>query len=99
MTRVLFHDKDKNKKDNTGERTLANQIKFYRKMKDWSQYHLEKETKIQQNIISLYERDLRLPHPLHLTALCEALGVTKDELYPPFSKKEEKVDKPKVSPF
>ena len=57
-------------------------LKLARVVKGFSQYEVEVETGIRQNILSLYERRLRTPSVQEKEALARLYGYSQTKLFP-----------------
>lgn len=59
---------------------IGKAILFFREMREMSQTDLEKYSGIQQSVISLYERQKRLPSMDNLLKISTALGISVDDI-------------------
>ena len=59
---------------------IGEQIRFYRKLKDWTQEELAERVNISDSTISLYERGEREVPADVIVTICKALDVTPNTL-------------------
>jgi|GEM_PF-6059880 len=60
---------------------MISKLKQARILQGKSQYYIEKETKIHQTLISLFERGIRKPNPKQRKLLAKSLGIPENELF------------------
>lgn len=77
--------------------TTGEIIQNKRKQCGWSQDQLAEKLGISRQSISKWEQDLALPDLENGSKLCEALGITVEELLHPSSDKQEKMSTPENS--
>ena len=61
-------------------RTIGANIRYYRKLRGYSQEKLAEMAEINEKLISFYETDSRTPPIFNLIEIASALDVTLDEL-------------------
>ncbi len=61
-------------------RTIGQNIRYYRKLRGYSQEKLAEMADLSDKLISFYETDKRIPPVINLVAIAEALEVTMDQL-------------------
>lgn len=61
-------------------RTIGATIRYYRKLRGYSQEKLAELAEINEKLISFYETDSRIPPIFNLIEIASALDVTLDEL-------------------
>lgn len=61
--------------------TYLNRLKLARLERGLSQWHVSQETNIHQSLISLYERELRVPSEEHKKTLAKLYGKKMHELW------------------
>ncbi|MCK1284731.1 helix-turn-helix transcriptional regulator [Bradyrhizobium sp. 44] len=70
-------------RDSAAVRALAQNVRRFRKDKDWSQDQLAAEVGVEQNAVSLIENGRANPTLLVMEGLADALGVPLSELLHP----------------
>ena len=61
-------------------RTIGQNIRYYRKLRGYSQEKLAEMADINDKLVGFYETGKRIPPVINLVAIAEALEVTMDEL-------------------
>ena len=61
-------------------RTIGQNIRYYRKLRGYSQEKLAEMADINEKLIGFYETGNRIPPVINLVAIAEALEVTMDQL-------------------
>lgn len=61
-------------------RTIGQNIRYYRKLRGYSQEKLAEMADINDKLVGFYETGKRIPPVINLVAIAEALEVTVDEL-------------------
>ena len=61
-------------------RTIGQNIRYYRKLRGYSQEKLAEMADLNDKLIGFYETGKRIPPVINLVAIAEALEVTMDQL-------------------
>jgi len=61
-------------------RTIGQNIRYYRKLRGYSQEKLAEMADINDKLVGFYETGKRIPPVINLVAIAEALEVTMDQL-------------------
>lgn len=61
-------------------RTIGQNIRYYRKLRGYSQEKLAEIADINDKLVGFYETGKRIPPVINLVAIAEALEVTMDQL-------------------